>query len=69
MLEADYKGKFVRENYAQELLIRITQSESNSADIVTIYGQAGSGKSSFIWIYWWFISSWNNFSSFFSSNL
>ena len=46
MLEPDYEGRFVRENYAEELLIRITQSESNSADIVTIYGQAGSGKSS-----------------------
>ena len=46
MLEPDCEGKFVRENYAQELLIRITKSESNSAEIVTIYGQSGSGKSS-----------------------
>ena len=45
MLEREYQGKFVRENYADELLIRIIRSESNSTDIVTIYGQTGSGKS------------------------
>ncbi|BAY86748.1 TPR repeat-containing protein [Calothrix parasitica NIES-267] len=46
MLQRKYEDKFVRNKYAEELLIRITKSESNFTDAVTIHGQAGSGKSS-----------------------
>ncbi|MDY6901432.1 MAG: tetratricopeptide repeat protein [Cyanobacteriota bacterium] len=46
MLQREYEEKFVRENYAEELLIRIEKCESNSTDAVIIYGQAEIGKSS-----------------------
>ncbi|MEO1185540.1 MAG: hypothetical protein AAFX46_13005 [Cyanobacteria bacterium J06636_27] len=44
MLQREYEEQLVRENYAEELLIQITESEKNLADAVTIYGQPGSGK-------------------------
>lgn len=45
MLQREYEGKFTRENYAEELLSRITKNDNDFTDAIIIHGQAGIGKS------------------------